>query len=111
MAPLLLKWSQVPLASTAGKDRGQDNRATLSTGKALREMTLSPPLPVSRHSAKVVKAASQVLSSMWQYRDLRSLYKKVGRSTNCVPNSSDPVCPLLNLCLYFLSLSTPNSII
>lgn len=31
-----------------------------------------------RHSPKVVKAASQVLSSMWQYRDLRSLYKKVG---------------------------------
>lgn len=34
-------------------------------------------LSLSRHSAKVVKAASQVLSSMWQYRDLRSLYKKV----------------------------------
>ena len=30
-----------------------------------------------RHSPKVVKAASQVLNSMWQYRDLRSLYKKV----------------------------------
>ncbi|KAG8572193.1 hypothetical protein GDO81_011967 [Engystomops pustulosus] len=28
------------------------------------------------HSPKVVKAASQVLNSMWQYRDLRSLYKK-----------------------------------
>lgn len=35
------------------------------------------PLSLFRHSAKVVKAASQVLSSMWQYRDLRSLYKKV----------------------------------
>uniref|UniRef100_A0A674A475 Catenin delta 2 n=1 Tax=Salmo trutta TaxID=8032 RepID=A0A674A475_SALTR len=33
-----------------------------------------------KHSAKVVKAASQVLSSMWQYRDLRSLYKKDGFS-------------------------------
>lgn len=31
----------------------------------------------NRHSPKVVKAASQVLNSMWQYRDLRSLYKKV----------------------------------
>lgn len=30
-----------------------------------------------RHSPKVIKAASQVLNSMWQYRDLRSLYKKV----------------------------------
>ncbi|XP_021241857.1 catenin delta-2 isoform X9 [Numida meleagris] len=29
-----------------------------------------------KHSPKVVKAASQVLNSMWQYRDLRSLYKK-----------------------------------
>ncbi|GAA6074633.1 catenin delta-2 [Tachysurus ichikawai] len=29
-----------------------------------------------KHSPKVVKAAAQVLSSMWQYRDLRSLYKK-----------------------------------
>ncbi|CAL8400769.1 unnamed protein product [Gadus morhua 'NCC'] len=33
-----------------------------------------------KHSPKVVKAASQVLSSMWQYRDLRSLYKKDGFS-------------------------------
>uniref|UniRef100_G1T3X9 Catenin delta 2 n=1 Tax=Oryctolagus cuniculus TaxID=9986 RepID=G1T3X9_RABIT len=33
-----------------------------------------------KHSPKVVKAASQVLSSMWQYRDLRSLYKKDGWS-------------------------------
>lgn len=32
---------------------------------------------LTRHSPKVVKAASQVLNSMWQYRDLRSLYKKV----------------------------------
>uniref|UniRef100_A0A8B9LRF0 Catenin (cadherin-associated protein), delta 2b n=1 Tax=Astyanax mexicanus TaxID=7994 RepID=A0A8B9LRF0_ASTMX len=30
-----------------------------------------------KHTPKVVKAASQVLNSMWQYRDLRSLYKKV----------------------------------
>uniref|UniRef100_A0A8C9MN46 Catenin delta 2 n=1 Tax=Serinus canaria TaxID=9135 RepID=A0A8C9MN46_SERCA len=33
-----------------------------------------------KHSPKVVKAASQVLNSMWQYRDLRSLYKKDGWS-------------------------------
>ncbi|XP_062261169.1 catenin delta-2b [Platichthys flesus] len=33
---------------------------------------------IPRHSPKVVKAASQVLNSMWQYRDLRSLYKKDG---------------------------------
>ncbi|KAK1806563.1 hypothetical protein P4O66_005070 [Electrophorus voltai] len=40
---------------------------------------VSPTLAL-RHSPKVVKAASQVLSSMWQYRDLRSLYKKDGYS-------------------------------
>uniref|UniRef100_A0A8C1E4W3 Catenin (cadherin-associated protein), delta 2b n=1 Tax=Cyprinus carpio carpio TaxID=630221 RepID=A0A8C1E4W3_CYPCA len=33
-----------------------------------------------KHTPKVVKAASQVLNSMWQYRDLRSLYKKDGYS-------------------------------
>ncbi|XP_034088987.1 catenin delta-2b isoform X3 [Gymnodraco acuticeps] len=33
---------------------------------------------IPKYSPKVVKAASQVLNSMWQYRDLRSLYKKDG---------------------------------
>lgn len=46
-------------------------------GKSSDEFSSS----ISRHSAKVVKAASQVLSSMWQYRDLRSVYKKVGICT------------------------------
>lgn len=45
------------------------------------QLSHSPPyvscLFFIRHSPKVVKAASQVLNSMWQYRDLRSLYKKV----------------------------------
>ncbi|XP_014345117.2 plakophilin-4 isoform X2 [Latimeria chalumnae] len=31
-----------------------------------------------RSSVKVVKAAAQVLSTLWQYRDLRSIYKKDG---------------------------------
>ncbi|KAM8839248.1 catenin delta-2b isoform 3-T3 [Synchiropus picturatus] len=35
---------------------------------------------IPRHSPKVLKAASQVLNSMWQYRDLRNLYKKDGYS-------------------------------
>ncbi|CAM9686864.1 unnamed protein product [Lampetra planeri] len=33
-----------------------------------------------RFSPKVVKAAAQVLSTLWQYRDLRALYKKDGWS-------------------------------
>lgn len=34
-------------------------------------------LPVHRYSVKVVKAAAQVLNTLWQYRDLRTIYKKV----------------------------------
>ena len=33
--------------------------------------------PSPRYSMKVVKAASQVLNTLWQYRELRSLYKQV----------------------------------
>lgn len=29
---------------------------------------------------KVVKAAAQVLNTLWQYRELRTLYKQVGTS-------------------------------
>lgn len=32
---------------------------------------------VFRYSMKVVKAAAQVLNTLWQYRDLRTIYKKV----------------------------------
>ncbi|CAH6788588.1 Pkp4 [Phodopus roborovskii] len=35
-----------------------------------------------RSSLKVVKAAAQVLNTLWQYRDLRSIYKKDGWSQN-----------------------------
>lgn len=60
---------------------------------------------IPRHSPKVVKAASQVLSSMWQYRDLRSLYKKVPSAPTLetrVTDSSESVwysSPLFNLLL------------
>jgi len=33
--------------------------------------------PCPRYSLKVVKAAAQVLNTLWQYRDLRTIYKKV----------------------------------
>ncbi|XP_053452414.1 plakophilin-4 isoform X5 [Nycticebus coucang] len=35
-----------------------------------------------RSSLKVVKAAAQVLNTLWQYRDLRSIYKKDGWNQN-----------------------------
>uniref|UniRef100_A0A8C2A8L3 Catenin (cadherin-associated protein), delta 2b n=1 Tax=Cyprinus carpio TaxID=7962 RepID=A0A8C2A8L3_CYPCA len=44
-----------------------------------------------RHTPKVVKAASQVLNSMWQYRDLRSLYKKDGYSQYHFVGSSSTI--------------------
>ncbi|XP_050974957.1 plakophilin-4 isoform X4 [Labeo rohita] len=36
----------------------------------------------SRYSMKVVKAAAQVLNMLWQYRDLRTIYKKDGWNQN-----------------------------
>ncbi|XP_048832433.1 catenin delta-2-like isoform X1 [Brienomyrus brachyistius] len=44
-----------------------------------------------KYSPKVVKAASQVLSSMWQYRDLRALYKKDGYSQYHFVGSSSTI--------------------
>ncbi|XP_068197268.1 catenin delta-2b isoform X5 [Antennarius striatus] len=44
-----------------------------------------------KHSPKVMKAASQVLNSMWQYRDLRSLYKKDGYSQYHFVGSSSTI--------------------
>ncbi|XP_039610328.1 catenin delta-2 isoform X3 [Polypterus senegalus] len=44
-----------------------------------------------KHSPKVVKAASQVLNSMWQYRDLRNLYKKDGYSQYHFVGSSSTI--------------------
>uniref|UniRef100_A0A665VZG3 Plakophilin 4 n=1 Tax=Echeneis naucrates TaxID=173247 RepID=A0A665VZG3_ECHNA len=35
-----------------------------------------------RYSIKVVKAAAQVLNTLWQYRDLRTIYKKDGWNQN-----------------------------
>uniref|UniRef100_A0A8C6V1S2 Plakophilin 4 n=1 Tax=Neogobius melanostomus TaxID=47308 RepID=A0A8C6V1S2_9GOBI len=35
-----------------------------------------------RYSVKVVKAAAQVLNTLWQYRDLRTIYKKDGWTQN-----------------------------
>ncbi|XP_045154061.1 plakophilin-4 [Echinops telfairi] len=43
--------------------------------------SLQPP-SFPRSSLKVVKAAAQVLNTLWQYRDLRSIYKKDGWNQN-----------------------------
>lgn len=51
-------------------------RLSLSEGVAIIHIFIKPP-SLPRSSLKVVKAAAQVLNTLWQYRDLRSIYKKV----------------------------------
>lgn len=102
--PSVQKWllqpSRGPLACThlvqLVKAGGQKDTSALSEEMLARRsnsLSLSLfPLTVHRHSAKVVKAASQVLSGMWQYRDLRSLYKKVGFTHHVLHSSSQTLC-------------------
>lgn len=61
------------------------------------------PCLLLRFSMKVVKAAAQVLNTLWQYRDLRTIYKKVRREAfrrsvkgihaSVFATASFPVCP------------------
>ncbi|XP_035765281.1 catenin delta-2 [Neolamprologus brichardi] len=85
------KWS-VYIRAAVRKEKGlpilvellriDNDKVVCAVATALRNMALDIRNKelIGEHSAKVVKAASQVLSSMWQYRDLRSLYKKDGYS-------------------------------
>ncbi|ELK09257.1 Catenin delta-2 [Pteropus alecto] len=66
-----------------------------------------------KHSPKVVKAASQVLNSMWQYRDLRSLYKK---GSKAIPTKQEDQSGLISAslsrfsasCWYLLTTDPPD---
>ncbi|XP_063068807.1 plakophilin-4 [Engraulis encrasicolus] len=58
--------------------RNMENaRALAQTGGIDKLVTISRGRG-ERYSMKVVKAAAQVLNTLWQYRDLRSIYKKDG---------------------------------
>ncbi|XP_041937220.1 plakophilin-4 isoform X2 [Alosa sapidissima] len=58
--------------------RNMENaRALAHTGGIDKLVTISRGRG-ERYSMKVVKAAAQVLNTLWQYRDLRSIYKKDG---------------------------------
>lgn len=59
---------------------------------------------IPRHSPKVVKAASQVLNSMWQYRDLRSLYKKVLLACRS-SSASNPFTVTINIKWLWLAIT------
>lgn len=68
-----------PAACTASRLRLFRSSGTLfflSRSKRLSHSVINV-LYLLRSSLKVVKAAAQVLNTLWQYRDLRSIYKKV----------------------------------
>lgn len=53
-----------------------------------------------RYSVKVVKAATQVLNMLWQYRDLRAIYKKVSSSTVRLQLLHIRVCVFIFSCVW-----------
>ncbi|XP_051562176.1 plakophilin-4-like isoform X1 [Myxocyprinus asiaticus] len=62
--------------------RNMENaRALAQTGGIDKLVTISRGRG-ERYSMKVVKAAAQVLNTLWQYRDLRTFYKKDGWNQN-----------------------------
>ncbi|XP_017352440.2 catenin delta-2 [Cebus imitator] len=60
--------------------KNMENAKALRDAGGIEKLVSISKSKGDKHSPKVVKAASQVLNSMWQYRDLRSLYKKDGWS-------------------------------
>ncbi|XP_042314414.1 plakophilin-4 [Sceloporus undulatus] len=64
--------------------RMDNDRVVSSVATALRNMALDVRNKelIGKSSLKVVKAAAQVLNTLWQYRDLRSIYKKDGWNQN-----------------------------
>ncbi|XP_051569182.1 plakophilin-4-like isoform X1 [Myxocyprinus asiaticus] len=59
----------------------ENARALAQTGGIDKLVTISRGRG-ERYSMKVVKAAAQVLNTLWQYRDLRTFYKKDGWNQN-----------------------------
>ncbi|XP_040287674.1 LOW QUALITY PROTEIN: catenin delta-2 [Bufo bufo] len=60
--------------------KNMENAKALRDAGGIEKLVAISKSKGDKHSPKVVKAASQVLNSMWQYRDLRNLYKKDGWS-------------------------------
>lgn len=50
-----------------------------------------------RYSMKVVKAAAQVLNTLWQYRELRTLYKQVGTTRTFSLKTISTACKIHTL--------------
>lgn len=81
---------------------------------AARSPSFMSCLFFTRHSPKVVKAASQVLNSMWQYRDLRGLYKKVRFAFQSWPMSDSQAlgqkiqCVVITRCVLAVENTRPT---
>ncbi|XP_051565742.1 plakophilin-4-like isoform X2 [Myxocyprinus asiaticus] len=63
--------------------RNMENaKALADTGGIEKLVNITKGRGESRYTVKVVKAAAQVLNTLWQYRDLRTIYKKDGWNQN-----------------------------
>uniref|UniRef100_A0A8C1R1P2 Plakophilin 4 n=1 Tax=Cyprinus carpio TaxID=7962 RepID=A0A8C1R1P2_CYPCA len=61
--------------------RNMENAKALADAGGIEKLVNITKGRGERYSVKVVKAAAQVLNTLWQYRDLRTIYKKVSGST------------------------------
>lgn len=57
--------------------RNMENAKTLADTGGIEKLVDISKGRGKGYSMKVVKAAAQVLNTLWQYRDLRTLYKQV----------------------------------
>ncbi|XP_065129166.1 plakophilin-4-like isoform X4 [Paramisgurnus dabryanus] len=60
----------------------ENAKALADTGGIEKLVNITKCRSDSRYSVKVVKAAAQVLIGLWQYKDLRTIYKKDGWNQN-----------------------------
>uniref|UniRef100_A0A8C2EQS8 Plakophilin 4 n=1 Tax=Cyprinus carpio TaxID=7962 RepID=A0A8C2EQS8_CYPCA len=62
--------------------RNMENAKALADAGGIEKLVNITKGRGERYSVKVVKAAAQVLNTLWQYRDLRTIYKKDGWNQN-----------------------------
>ncbi|XP_076871651.1 plakophilin-4 isoform X3 [Brachyhypopomus gauderio] len=62
--------------------RNMENARALTHAGGVHKLVTISRGRGERYSMKVVKAAAQVLNTLWQYRDLRNIYKKDGWTQN-----------------------------
>ncbi|XP_035386072.1 plakophilin-4 isoform X1 [Electrophorus electricus] len=63
-------------------NRNMENARALAHAGGIHKLVTISRGRGERYSMKVAKAAAQVLNTLWQYRDLRNIYKKDGWTQN-----------------------------